>query len=108
MKWKVLKSDIHGNGVFASENVAPNTDLGVAISLVRETSAQKLFHRNTFGLLVNESKKPNAKVVKSGNDWHFVSIKDINKDEEILLDYQDYLDKVELESIISGKQISVI
>jgi hypothetical protein len=108
MKWKVGKSKIHGNGVFASEDVQVQEDLGVSIPLIEEQPESLLYHRNTFGLLVNESEDPNAKVVKLGKDWHFVSIKPIRKDEEILVDYKDYEDKIDLESFTTGKRVSVI
>jgi hypothetical protein len=108
MKWKVSRSKIHGNGVFASEDVKVHEDLGVSIPLIEEQPRSLLYHRNTFGLLVNDSKTPNAKVVKLGKDWHFVSTKPIKKDEEILVDYEDYESKIDLESFTTGKRISVI
>lgn len=108
MKWKVGKSKIHGNGVFATQDIALGTDIGVSIPMIRDTPRLRMFHRNTFGLLVNDSKTPNAKTVKRGNDWHFVAIKPIQENEEILVDYQEYLEQVELESFISGKQVSVV
>lgn len=108
MKWKVSKSKVHGNGVFASEDVKEHTDLGICIPLVNELLGHIMFQRNTFGLLVNESKTPNAKIAKVGKDWHFISTKPIKKDEEILVDYKDYEDKIDLESAITGKKVSVI
>jgi hypothetical protein len=108
MKWKVSKSKIHGNGVFASEDIKANIDIGISIPLIEETSDYLLYYRNTFGLLVNDSKDPNAKVSKLGKDWHFVSIKQIKKNEEILVDYKDYENKIDLESIITKKRVSVI
>lgn len=108
MKWKVQKSNIHGNGVFATEIINPKEDIGVAIPLLQETDDHKLFQRNTFGLLVNDSDTPNAKCIKIGNDWHFICTKPINKDEEIVVKYDDYLKTLDIESIMTGKRISVI
>jgi hypothetical protein len=46
--------------------------------------------------------------VKIGKDWHFVSTKPIKKDEEILVDYKEYENKIDLESFTTGKKVSVI
>ena len=108
MKWKVGKSKIHGNGIFASEDISVGTDVGVSIPMIQDTPVVRTFHRNTFGLLVNDSKDPNAQTVKIGNDWHFVAIKSIAEDEEIVVDYNQYMEQVELESFVTGKQVSVI
>lgn len=108
MKWKVGKSKIHGNGVFAAKDVEKNEDLGLAIPMVKDTSQHRMFQRNTFGLLINDSDSPNVKVVKKDDGWHFVSVRPIKEDEEIVVQYQDYLDKVDLESFIAGKRVSVI
>lgn len=108
MKWKVDKSKIHGNGVFATQNITPGMDLGVSIPMIRDTPDLRMFHRNTFGLLVNDSKTPNAKTVKRGDDWHFTAIKPIQEGEEILVDYQDYIEQVEIESLVTGKRVSVV
>jgi hypothetical protein len=108
MKWYIGKSKIHGNGTFCAKDVPKNTDLGLSIPINSETSISKIFFRNTFGLLVNDSKIPNAKTVRMDDGWHFVSTKPIKKDEEILVDYDEYIDKVDLESFISGKRVSVV
>lgn len=108
MKWKVSQSKIHGNGVFASEDVKEHEDMGVCIPLVEEGPDYIMYQRNTFGLLVNESKDPNARIVKVGDDWHFVSTKPIKKDDEIVVDYKDYESKIDLESILARKRVSVI
>lgn len=108
MKWKVGKSEIHGNGIFATQNITPGTDIGVSIPMIRDTPHLRMFYRNTFGLLVNDSKIPNARTVKRGDDWHFTAIKSIKENEEILVDYQEYLEQVELESFVTGKQVSVV
>ena len=108
MKWCIKKSSIHGNGTFCTEDVSKQTDLGLSIPISFENETSKTFYRNTFGLLINDSKTPNVKTVKMNDGWHFVSIKPIKKDEEILVDYDEYADKVDLESFISGKKVAVI
>jgi hypothetical protein len=108
MKWKVAKSKIHGNGIFAAADIGKNEDIGVSIPMLEDTQNERKFQRNTFGLLINDSLKPNVKCVKQGNNWHFVSLRPIAEDEEIVVNYQDYIDKIDLESFIAGKRVSVI
>ena len=108
MKWKVGKSDIHGNGIFAADDIDVNEDIGISIPLISETSNSLLYQRNTFGLLINDSKTPNAKTVKIGKDWHFEAIKHIDKDEEILVDYRNYEINIDIDSLTTGKKVSVI
>lgn len=108
LRWKVGKSKIHGNGVFAAEDMPESFDIGVGIVFQRDDKGTVHFHRNTFGLLINESREdPNVKPVKMGADFHFVSLRPIAKDEELVTDYQEYLKKVEMESFITGKRVSV-
>ncbi len=108
MKWKVAKSKIHGNGVFAAINIKKGEDVGVAMPMVKDTERERKFQRNTFGLLINDSTKPNVKCVKVGNDWHFISLRPIAENEEIVVNYQDYIEKIDLESFIAGKRVSVV
>jgi hypothetical protein len=108
MKWKVGKSKIHGNGIFATQDLQPNEDLGAAIPMIKDSSDHRLFQRNTLGLLINDSKDPNVKCSKVGTDWHFITTKSIPKDDEIVIQYQEYMDKLDLESFMSQKRISVV
>lgn len=108
MKWRVQTSPIHGNGVFANKDISENEDVGVSIPLIREDSISKIFERNTFGLLINDSNNPNVKCVKIGNDWHFVATKTIPKDEEILIKYNEYQKEIDYEIRVTGKRVLVI
>lgn len=108
MKWKVGRSKIHGNGVFANQNIKKGESIGIGIPLLGETPKTITFERNTFGLLINESKTPNAETIKIGKDWHFVAIKDIIVNEEIFVDYSDYEQKIDKVHLITKKAVSVI
>jgi len=108
MKWKVQKSSIHGNGVFASTNLKKGEDIGVSLPLVNDDNFVKVYQRNTFGLLINDSKTPNAVCQKINGDWHFVALQAIKKDEEICVDYSDYEAKIDMDSFISNKKVIVI
>lgn len=107
MKWKVQKSNVHGNGVFAAQNIKEGEDIGVSIPLVLDTESIKTYQRNTFGLLINDSKNPNCICKKINGDWHFVAIRPIMKDEEILVEYTDYEHKIDFDSFISNKKVIV-
>lgn len=108
MKWKVGKSKVHGNGVFAAQDLNRGEDVGVSIPMIKDTETERIFQRNTFGLLINDSSTPNVRCMKIEGDWHFVAITPIQEGDELLVDYNDYGDKVELESFIAGKRVAVV
>lgn len=108
MKWKVLKSEIHGNGVFAAVSINEGDDIGVSIPVISDEKQVKTYQRNTFGLLINDSNNPNCTCKKINGDWHFVAIRSIQKDEEILVNYKDYEMKIDMDSFILHKRVIVI
>lgn len=109
MKWEVKLSTIHGNGVFAKADIAPQEDIGVSIVRVFDSVSKRIFERNTFGLLINNNpKSPNAETIMIGNNWHFVALSPINKGEEILVDYNDYMAKINAESAKLNKRVIVV
>ena len=104
----MAKSNIHGNGIFARVDLKSKEDIGVSIPLILDTPTQVIFERNTFGLLINHSDQPNAECKKIGDNWHFVTLKPISSNEEIMVDYKNYEQKIDSESLITRKKVSVL
>ena len=89
-KYYKSTSKIHGNGVFASKDVAEN----VIIGLGSIDNVNKTF----LGRYTNHSDNNNAMFYYlSNNDVVMVAKENIKKDEEILINYRDHaLQKVYL------------
>ena len=87
---KIKKSDIHGHGIFAKEDIKSKTDLG---STHIKYPMIVGYVRTPMGGFINHSEKPNCHLIIS-QDWddfiiyNVVTHKKILKDEEILLDYE--------------------
>jgi len=78
-----IKSKIHGNGLFSSNDLKVGDNIGEA------GIGQK---RTSLGRYTNHSGNPNIKFIRKDVDGLFivkaVAIKDIKKDEEFLVDYR--------------------
>ena len=89
----VKDSKIEGLGVFATKNISVNTDLG--ISHVYDERFPDNYIRLPLGAFINHHEMPNCKATVSESDpllgklkhIRIISIKDIEKGEEITLDY---------------------
>jgi len=108
MKWKVGISKIHGNGVFAAQDLGVGEDIGVSIPMVLDTNHSRTFLRNTFGLLINDSGTANSIIEKIGDDWHFIAKLFIPEGEEITVNYSECERKIDYESKITRKRVSVV
>jgi SET domain-containing protein len=99
----IKKSNIHGKGVFA-ENLIPK---GTILTCdILEVTPHKLINEYVFnyrpdikyihigfGSFLNSSKNPNLKHIKVDINTkvsYFEVLNDINKDEELFLDYGGY------------------
>jgi hypothetical protein len=88
-KYKVEKSSIHGNGIFAERLIDPNEYIGdvvktgdiVKISKIHESGEDV---RTELGKNINYSKNPNAKINSEGRLYACFPI---SKGSEITLDY---------------------
>ena len=89
----IKKSKIHELGLFALENIAIGTNMGMSHMKIKDT-----IFRTPLGGFINHSNTPNcAKVELHGNGhepirkkWNLVTLKDIKKGEEITLRYTFY------------------
>ncbi len=89
----IKKSKIEGLGIFATKKIKEGSDLG--ISHVYDDRFPDGYIRLPIGAFVNHHEMPNCKAIVSELDpllgklkhIRIISIKDIEKDEEITIDY---------------------
>jgi len=89
----IKESKIEGLGIFATKEIKEGSDLG--ISHVYDDRFPDGYIRLPIGAFINHHEMPNCKAIVSESDpllgklkhIRITSIKDIEKDEEITLDY---------------------
>tara|TARA_R100000951_G_scaffold100691_1_gene91567 strand:+ start:7361 stop:7783 length:423 start_codon:yes stop_codon:yes gene_type:complete len=79
------KSNIHGFGIFAKKDISKDDNIGIAVGY---NDGKK--YRSYIGRYSNHSCDNNAILQKVNSNIITVCIKDIHKNEEILLDYRDH------------------
>ena len=86
----IKKSKINGLGVFATEDINNNNGLGV--SHIQDPRAEDGYWRTPLGGFINHSTNPNCEKLKNRftNNFYLVAIKDIKKDEELIVCYTLY------------------
>lgn len=82
---QIKMSKIHGEGLFAKEDIDDNTKIGLGWLIV----GPELI-RTPLGGFVNHSDEPNTIKIKKDNKYYLYSIRDIKKGEEITLKYTFY------------------
>ena len=81
-------SPIHGVGVFANKPIPANHDFG--ITHVADDRFPNGYVRTPLGGLTNHSFTPNCKVLEDGDTFHFATIRDIQRGEELTVDYRPW------------------
>ena len=81
----IKPSSIDGLGLFATQTIPKNTDLGMI-----HFSYGELIIRTPLGGFINHSDKPNCKKLDLEDEWHLKTIKEIKKNEELTLKYTLY------------------
>ena len=81
---ELKQSNIHGYGVFASEDIPAGKVLGLS-----HINAPELI-RTPLGGYINHSMNPNCIRIQEGNRWYLQTIQDISEGEEITLMYKGY------------------
>ena len=81
----IQKSNIHGLGLFATDNILKNRYLGLSHIIVNNEII-----RTGLGSFYNHSNNPNCIKMKIMNKYYLKSIKDISAGEEILVKYTLY------------------
>jgi len=75
-------SPIHGEGVFTGKHMPEGTDLGIA--QIKQPEGHDI---TPLGKYHNHSATPNCTNVAKGDNHHLVTLRDIEPDEEITVDY---------------------
>jgi SET domain-containing protein len=80
--WYISESKIHGVGIFASKTFPPNSFIDVAIN-------NKDIITKPFGSTINHSWTPTARLIysKGTRTYDIYTIKQLNKGEEVTVDY---------------------
>ena len=88
----IKKSPIHGLGLFATQKIKKDTELGVILHLGMETSSKsREIIRTPLGGFGNHSDTPNCEKYPSHmGRWEIKAIKDIEPDDEITWEYSLY------------------
>ncbi len=81
----IKKSSIEGLGLFATQTIPKNIDLGMI-----HFSYGELLIRTPLGGFINHSKKPNCKKLDLEDEWHLKTTKEIKAGEELTLKYTLY------------------
>ena len=91
-------SDVQGTGAFSSRDIPKGNQIGLFLRKV-EDNPYRTFVRSDLCRLMNHSSSPNADLVMKGDDAYVVSNKPIKKDEEIFVNYNDIMNKVQADEI---------
>jgi len=81
----IKPSSIDGLGLFATQTIPKNTDLGMI-----HFSYGELIIRTPLGGFINHSLNPNCKKLDLEDEWHLKTIKEIKKGQELTLKYTLY------------------
>lgn len=82
-------SDIEGNGLFASDEIPKDTNLGISHTLINDELI-----RLPLGGFINHSKEENCTLIQKDNNFYLHTLRDIEVDEELVLDYNKYICKI--------------
>jgi hypothetical protein len=88
---QIKLSKIHGEGLFAKEDIDDNTKIGLGWLVV---GAELI--RTPLGGFINHSDTPNTIKIQKDNRYYLYTIREIKKGEELTLKYTFYSVKNEL------------
>ena len=81
-------SNISGKGNFAKIDIKKGTNLGLGIKKINNTqNPDKDFKRYPICTFTNHSNNPNLIFIKNKNNYYFITNKNINKGEELTINY---------------------
>ncbi len=94
----VGSSNIHGVGLFATQDIEPGTDLG--ISHIFNADHEDGLIRTPLGGFVNHSDDPNCEYKDNGNNLRLIAVKKMSKGEEVTVSYRGWYDDKVLDNYI--------
>ena len=91
---RIGDSDVHGQGLFAKEDIPQGTDLGLSHIFVMHDWdgtiwGTKYWERTPLGGFINHSETPNIHVDVEGPRAHFFTTQDIKAGEELFRQYEE-------------------
>jgi hypothetical protein len=92
----IAKSQIHGHGIFVNVALPNGYDFG--ITHVADKRFANGFMRTPFSGFINHSLVPNCQIYEVADTLHIKTIKPINKNEELTIDYQPWYSDAEVAS----------
>lgn len=81
-------SQVHGTGLFTTEDIKQGTKFARAMVRMRGKDAQSRYELTKAARYTNHSQDPSAQMVKAGNEIYLVALKDIPANAEVLVDYR--------------------
>ena len=81
----IKPSSIEGLGLFATQTIPKNIDLGMI-----HFSYGELLIRTPLGGFINHSQNPNCKKLDLEDEWHLKTTREIKSGEELTLKYTLY------------------
>lgn len=89
--YRTDKSDIAGQGIFATKPIDADVSIGVAFKRIGNTgNLDADISRTKLGKMTNHAATPNMKVVHKGDVYTFVTIRRVQANEELTVDYNDF------------------
>ena len=79
------ESNVHGMGVFITENTLAHTPIGLYLQSLR--TGHNDWIRSDIARLINHSTTPNLDIKEYNGDLHVVANRNIEKDEELFTNY---------------------
>ena len=104
--WEIKPSPIHGQGVFATRDFKNGETIGLLLKHI-PSNIYIQFKRTLLGRYVNHQPEANAELVKNGDDYYLVCIKEVPVNTELVTDYAKYYDLMNDEQNESGKPVVV-
>jgi SET domain-containing protein len=90
----IAESPFHGHGIFAAKSIPADYDFG--ITHVADTRFPNGFIRTPFGGFINHSFEPNCRLLEIEDTLHIKTIKSIDKDQELTIDYRPWYSEEEV------------
>ena len=81
----IKKSEIHGLGLYSLTEIPKDTTIGMT-----HVEVENDLIRTPLGGFLNHSDNPNCERKQHNKRWFLKTIKNINKDEELTLEYSMY------------------
>lgn len=89
--FKISKSAIAGQGVFAVQDIDKGTGLGIAFERKDTTGdPDKDIHRTELGAMVNHSESPNLLLKHDGKIYSYDTKKKVKEGDELTVDYSTF------------------